>query len=283
MGVGSPGPKRSPGRSAGCSWQVQARRAGGRADTSLSTQPHGGQVRQAEARAGPGRGGQAAAAPPGRAGCSALAGSAGLRGHAGGEACAPVCGSHAADKEQRVLRATRAEAAWGLKDSRRRCLGSRRHPRTAPHGPTRGQEPAGEAAAEAVVAAGPGGGPRGAAAAVPHPGNSDVLGGPVGPGRPAGALGDVPEAAEAHLRGCRQAPAGYLVSAGGPGERGPAPRRRPARARGSPSVRVPAACELGQAFCSVSYRYGDHRASPAAPGSLLIPTASPLALRDVRP
>lgn len=51
-------------------------------------------------RLGPGpRPGRAGAAPPGRAGCSALGARAGLRGRAGGKACAPDCGSHAADKE----------------------------------------------------------------------------------------------------------------------------------------------------------------------------------------
>lgn len=169
-------------------------------------------------------------------------GRAGRRGRAGSEACAPGCGSHAAGQEQRGGQATRAEAAWGLCGPRSHSLGRSRQPRTAPRGPGRGREPGGgeavvgEAAAEAVVATGPGGEPRGAAAgastaaaAAAAPRDPDVLG---GPGRAAGALGDVPEAAEAHLRGRRQAAVGHLVSVAGPGAQQPAPRGRPRRGVG---------------------------------------------------
>lgn len=245
---------------------------------------------------GRGRAGQAGAAPPAQTGQRAR-GRRARAGHSGRAAereraakrpAHQGCGSHAAGEERRGGQATRAEAVRGLQGPRGRRLGPRRRPRTEARGPGRGREPGGgEAAvgqaAAAIVASGAGGGRRRAAAgAAAAPACArGALGVRAGPGRAAGALGDVPEAAEAQLRGRRQAAAGHLVSAARPGRRLLTSPRRPSRAPagqrpprsasaarqggGLPAKRVGPALRSPSCFCVCARVFGE-RLWGAGPG-----------------
>lgn len=151
------------------------------------------------------------------------------------------------EKRRKHPAAAGAKTARGSRRSLRshRGLGRAAPPFPSPRGEPRGGEEAGgrpagfrKVAAEALVAASPGGSVQRPATS-PEAAGARRVPGRDGPGRAAGALGDVQEAAGPQLRGRRQVPAGHL-RVPGPGvphrrlplRRGPLRRlgpRRPAR------------------------------------------------------